>query len=128
MSDETERIETDPHDRHEGNHALAIGLLTGTAVGLGIGMLFAPRAGSELRHQCRTKMGSARNSAASGYHRAVDKAGHLANRGRDAYSSTRQFVSNRAHTAERYARDVAGAFGHVADALANRKPNDVRPV
>ncbi|MGH9331963.1 MAG: YtxH domain-containing protein, partial [Vicinamibacterales bacterium] len=46
MAYEYDRIE-----REEGSGAFLMGLLAGTVLGAGLGMLFAPKAGSELRSQ-----------------------------------------------------------------------------
>ena len=45
----------DGYDRFEnegnGGGSFVMGLLTGTVLGAGLGMLFAPKAGTELRNQ-----------------------------------------------------------------------------
>ena len=38
-------------DEHEGGGGFMMGLLTGTVLGAGLGMLLAPKSGSELRNQ-----------------------------------------------------------------------------
>jgi gas vesicle protein len=113
------------HEEEEGDHSLALGLLAGTALGVSVGLLFAPKRGSETRKQCKEQMDHLVDSANSGLHRARDTANELAHKSRDAYAKTSEFVSNRAHEAQRYARDVANAIGHVGEALTNRsQPTD----
>ena len=43
--------EYDRFEREEGGGSFLMGLLAGTVLGAGLGMLFAPKAGSELRSQ-----------------------------------------------------------------------------
>ena len=43
--------EYDRLEREEGGGSFLMGLLAGTVLGAGLGMLFAPKAGSELRSQ-----------------------------------------------------------------------------
>src|SRR3989442_4720118 len=98
----------DGYDRfdHEGSGggSFVMGLLTGTVLGAGLGMLFAPKAGSELRNQISEKAGDLANTASDGYRRASETAGEWAEKGRDlvekgkemgrdAYDRTREAVS-----------------------------------
>ena len=58
---------TDAHDRFDdkaGGGMFVMGLLTGTALGVGLGMLFASKAGSELREQALRTGGRAREPGA----------------------------------------------------------------
>ena len=43
--------EYDRFEREDGGGSFLMGLLAGTVLGAGLGMLFAPKAGSELRNQ-----------------------------------------------------------------------------
>ncbi len=102
----------DGYDRYEneggGGGSFVMGLLTGTVLGAGLGMLFAPKAGSELRNQLSEQAGSLRGSASEGYRRATDTAGEWADKARDA-------VSRGADEAQRYARDAASGARDVAN-------------
>ena len=53
----------DGYDRFEsetgGGGSFVMGLLTGTVLGAGLGMLFAPKSGSELRNQLSEQAGHA---------------------------------------------------------------------
>ena len=64
----------DGYDRFEnegnGGGSFVMGLLTGTVLGAGLGMLFAPKAGSELRSQLSEKAGNLANQAKDGYTKA----------------------------------------------------------
>jgi gas vesicle protein len=108
MSDANEGIEVQL-DPRAGDHRVAIGLLAGTALGVGLGMLMAPRKGSELRQQVAGRAKHVAGTASRGYHRARDTAGRYAHRCQDAYCACRDTVARGAHEARRYAREVSGA-------------------
>ena len=77
----------DGYDRFEnegsGGGSFVMGLLTGTVLGAGLGMLFAPKAGSELRNQLSEQAGNLANTASEGYRKAA-KAGQWAQSGKAA--------------------------------------------
>jgi gas vesicle protein len=77
--------EYDRFEREEGSGAFLMGLLAGTVLGAGLGMLFAPRPGSELRSQLSDQAGKWRNTASDAYQQVSDKVTHMAERGRDMY-------------------------------------------
>ena len=64
----------DGYDRFDneggGGGSFVMGLLTGTVLGAGLGMLFAPKSGSELRGQISEQAGNIANQAQEGYRRA----------------------------------------------------------
>ena len=105
----------DGYDRFENEGSTGgtfmIGLLTGTVLGAGLAMLFAPKVGSELRHQISEQAGNWANSASDGYRRASEVAGDWAGRGRDFYDRTRDAVARGTDEAQRYVRDTASNFG-----------------
>jgi gas vesicle protein len=99
----------DGHDRFEesgSGGAFVIGLLAGTVLGAGLGMLFAPKPGNELRDQISGQAGSLANAASEGYRRASETAGDWVERGRDVYTQTRNVVSRGTDEAQRYMREV----------------------
>ena len=63
----------DGYDRFDneagGGGSFVMGLLTGTVLGAGLGMLFAPKAGSELRNQISEQAGNFANTASEQYRR-----------------------------------------------------------
>jgi len=109
----------DRFDKHEGGGGIFLmGLLTGAVVGVGLGMLFAPKAGSALRDQLSEQAGALANQAKDGYRkvtehagrsaaRAQETAGDLADRGKDLYGRAREAVSRGADEAQRYVREAA---------------------
>src|SRR5207302_10934252 len=84
-----------------------MGLLTGTVLGAGLGMLFAPKSGSELRNQLSEQAGNLANTASEGYRRATEAAGDWADRGREGYDKARDAASRGVDEAPRYGRDAA---------------------
>jgi hypothetical protein len=80
-------------------------------VGVGLGLLFAPRRGSETR-----------KGVGNGYRRAKGTVGHWANRGRGMYATTREKVTKGARGTAGYVRDVADAVR-----MKNRPPSSGHP-
>jgi gas vesicle protein len=115
----------DGYDRFDNNEgggggSFVMGLLTGTVLGAGLGMLFAPKAGSELRGQISDQAGALANQAQEGYRKATESAGQWAEkgkeaagewaeRGKDVYGKAKDAVSRGAEEAEKYVRDAAGS-------------------
>ena len=99
----------DGYDRFEnegsGGGSFVIGLLTGTVLGAGLGMLFAPKSGSELRGQLSEQAGNLKNTASEGYRKASETAGDWADRGRELYDKARDAMSRGADEAQRYVRE-----------------------
>lgn len=86
--------EYDRMEREEGSGSFLMGLLAGTVLGAGLGMLFAPKAGSELRSQLGEQAGRLRSTANDTYQQASEKVSQMMDRGRDAYDRARGSVSN----------------------------------
>lgn len=81
--------EYDRFEREEGSGSFLMGLLAGTVLGAGLGMLFAPRTGSELRNQLSEQAGRLRSTANDTYHQASEKVSQIVDRGREAYDRAR---------------------------------------
>jgi gas vesicle protein len=89
-----------------------MGLLTGTVLGAGLGMLLAPKAGAELRGQIGEQAKSLGNLAADQYRRAGETASGLAGRGREMVDRAREAVSRGAEEARSYTGGTTGSsFG-----------------
>jgi len=90
--------EYDRFEREEGGGSFLMGLLAGTVLGAGLGMLFAPKAGSELRSQLGTQLadqtGRIREAADQGYQQASEKVSQMVDRGREAYDRARGTVGS----------------------------------
>src|SRR5512144_3146888 len=87
----------DGYDRFDneggGGGSFVMGLLAGTVLGAGLGMLFAPKAGSELRNQLGEQAGRLRTQATDGYQQASEKVSQIVDRGREAYERARSSAS-----------------------------------
>jgi gas vesicle protein len=114
----------DGYDRFEneggGGGSFVMGLLTGTVLGAGLGMLFAPKAGSELRGQIGEQANNFANQAKEGYQKASESAGQWAEKGRetasewaergkDVYDKAKDAVSRGADEAQKYVRDATSS-------------------
>lgn len=89
----------DSYDRYEnesGGGGFMIGLLTGTVLGAGLGMLLAPKAGTELRGQLGEQAKNLGNMANEQYRKASETATDWAEKGREfvdkANEKGREFV------------------------------------
>ena len=85
--------EYDRFEKEEGGGSFLMGLLAGTVLGAGLGMLFAPKTGSELRNQLGEQAGRLRTTAADGYSQATEKVSQIVDRGREAYERARTGAS-----------------------------------
>jgi len=92
--------EYDRLEREDGSSSFLMGLLAGTVLGAGLGMLFAPKAGSELRGQLGEQATRLRTTAAEGYQQATEKVSQgyqqatekvsqMVDRGKEAYDRAR---------------------------------------
>src|SRR4029453_2823773 len=95
---------------HEGSGGggFMMGLLTGTVLGAGLGMLLAPKAGSELRGALGEQARNWGNVASEQYKQARETAGTWAERGRDMVDKARDAVSRGADEARNYASGTTG--------------------
>lgn len=103
--------EYDRLEREEGGGSFLMGLLAGTVLGAGLGMLFAPKAGSELRSQIGDQAGRLRDAANETYSQATEKVSQMVDRGREAYDRARSTVGNVASTGTTGASGSAGSSG-----------------
>ena len=81
--------EYDRFEREDGGGSFLMGLLAGTVLGAGLGMLFAPKAGSELRNQVTEQAGRLKTTANDAYSQASEKVSQMVDRGREAYERAR---------------------------------------
>jgi gas vesicle protein len=65
--------EYDRVEREDGGGSFLMGLLAGTVLGAGLGMLFAPKAGSEVRKQLSEQATRLRSTASDTLNQASEK-------------------------------------------------------
>ena len=76
-------------EREDGGGSFLMGLLAGTVLGAGLGMLFAPKAGTDLRNQISEQTGRLKTTANDAYSQASEKVSQIVDRGREAYDRAR---------------------------------------
>jgi gas vesicle protein len=86
-----------------------MGLLTGTVLGAGLGMLLAPKAGSELRGAIGEQARTWSNAATEQVKKASDAAGPWVERGREMVDKAKEAVSRGADEARSYASGTTGS-------------------
>jgi len=102
----------DSYDRYEsegGGGGFMMGLLTGTVLGAGLGMLLAPKAGSELRGQIGEQAKNIGNIASDQYRKASEAASGWAERGREFVDRAREAVGRGIEETSDYAAGTSGS-------------------
>ena len=98
----------DRYDNEGSGTGFMMGLLAGTVLGAGLGMLLAPKAGSELRGAIGEQARNIGSKATEQYRRASDSATGWAEKGREFVSQAREAVSRGADDARGYASSTPG--------------------
>ncbi len=81
--------EYDRFEREDNGGSFLMGLLAGTVLGAGLGMLFAPKPGAELRTQLTEQTERLRSQANDAYSQAQEKVHQMVDRSREAYDRAR---------------------------------------
>src|SRR5688500_14493886 len=99
------------YDRYEneGGGGFMIGLLTGTVIGAGLGMLLAPKAGSDLRGQVAEQAKQFGTKASEQWGKASEAASGWAEKGREVVNQAREAVNRGAEEARGYAGSTTGS-------------------
>jgi gas vesicle protein len=122
--------EYDRFEREEGGGSFLMGLLAGTVLGAGLGMLFAPKAGSELRNQLGSQLadqtGRLREVADQGYHQASEKVSQMMDRGREAYDRARSNVGTMAAAGTTGSTTTPGTGGSTGLSGSTSTPGSTR--
>jgi gas vesicle protein len=118
----TVAYEYDRLEREDGGGSFLMGLLAGTVLGAGLGMLFAPKAGTELRNQLSDQAEKLRATANDTYQQASDKVSQMVDRGKEAYDRARNNVSNIASQTQgpATATGTTGPSGYPSSTSINR--------
>lgn len=93
--------ENDHHGDGSG-WALMFGLLAGTLVGVGLGLLLAPKPGEQLRAELGERTRDLRNKAAEHYRKAAEQAGDWAVKSRDLADRVRDAAAHGVAEAKGY--------------------------
>ena len=119
----------EPHyEEDSGGGGFLIGLLCGTALGAAVGLMFAPRAGSELRQTLYDSTGDIRKKAYDAYgqaseqvnkvvakgRQAVDRGKEAVERGREAFDDARKSASSQTGSTTEYGRQSVSDFNRPA--------------
>ena len=99
----------DRYDNEGSGSGFMMGLLAGTVLGAGIGMLLAPKAGSDLRGTIGEQARNLGNKASEQYRRASDSATGWAEKGREFVSQAREAVTRGGDEARGYASSTSGS-------------------
>ena len=100
------------YDSEGGGGGFMMGLITGTVLGAGLGMLLAPKAGSELRGVISEQARNLGTMASEQYRKASENAGPWVERGREFVDKAREAVNRGAEEARGYATGTTGnSFG-----------------
>jgi gas vesicle protein len=92
--------EHDRAEREDGGGSFLMGLLAGTVLGAGLGMLFAPKPGADVRKQLSEQATRLRSTASDtiqqasekitqASHQATEKVSQMVDRGREAYDRSK---------------------------------------
>ena len=102
----------EPHyEEDSGGGGFLIGLLCGTALGAAIGLMFAPKAGSEFRQRLYDSTGDIRRKAYETYGQATEQVNTMVNKGRQAVDRGREAFEN----ARQQASGQGGGNGSTTD-------------
>ncbi len=85
--------EYDRTEREDGGGSFLMGLLAGTVLGAGLGMLFAPKAGAEVRKQLSEQATRLRSTAVDSVHQASEKIGHASQHASEKIGQASEKVS-----------------------------------
>jgi hypothetical protein len=103
--------EYDRFEREDGGGSFLMGLLAGTVLGAGLGMLFAPRAGSELRRQVGEHAGKFKSTAGGAYSNASERVTQMVDKGREAYDRARTGQGSTGSTGSNFGSSATGTTG-----------------
>lgn len=103
----------EPHyEEDSGGGGFLIGLLCGTALGAAIGLMFAPKAGSEFRQRLYDSTGDIRRKAYETYDQASEQVNTVATRARQAVERGKEAFDNARQSAS---GQSTGGNGTTAD-------------
>jgi gas vesicle protein len=103
----------EPHYEEEtGGGGFLIGLLCGTALGAAIGLMFAPKAGSEFRQRLYDSTGDIRRKAYETYDQASEQVNNMVSKGRQAVDRGREAFESARQSAGQGGNGTTSDFGN----------------
>lgn len=110
----------EPHYEEEtGGGGFVLGLLCGTALGAAIGLMFAPKAGSEIRQRLYDSTGDIRRKAYETYDQASEQVNNIVSKGRQAVDRGREAFDTARQSA---AGQTTGGNGSTAEFGNQNRP------
>ena len=111
----------EPHYEEEsGSGGFILGLLCGTALGAALGLMFAPKAGSEIRQTLYDSTGEIRRKAYDAYGQATEQVNNAVSKGRQAVERGRE-----AFETARQSATGAGGNGSTTEFTGQTRPGVV---
>ena len=102
----------DSNDYGSSTGAFFTGLFAGAVIGAGLGLWFAPKAGTEMREQLA---GTARDVS----NRVSKTVNDLADRGRDVFDRAREVMNTASDQVQQVASEASRAASNVASAASS---------
>ena len=100
----------DTYTQERRGYGFVIGLLTGTCIGAGLAMVFAPRSGSDLRQQMADSAKNLGERASEQYQQVSTRVGEavdaLTRRGQDVRDDVAETVAQSARDVEQFANSA----------------------
>ena len=107
MPDNYDHRDTDHRDTETHGGAFMLGLLAGAVLGVGLGMLLAPKSGAELREDLNERGRDLGHKASERYRKAAESATGLAEKGRELAEKVRDTASRGVAEVKSYADAVS---------------------
>jgi len=102
----------EPHYEEESRGSgFLIGLLCGTALGAAIGLMFAPKVGTEFRQKLYDSTGDLRRKAYETYGQASEQVNNMVTKGREAVDRGREAFDSARQAASGQGGNGASDFG-----------------
>jgi gas vesicle protein len=102
------------HGSHGSGVGFAIGVISGTLFGVALGLLLAPKAGSELRGELGTRAREAKGRLRDQLRYAEERGREAAERGRAAVERGREVLSRGVDEARRFGKQGQGSATEAA--------------
>ena len=117
----------EPHyEEQSGGGGFVLGLLCGAALGAAVGLMFAPKAGSELRQTLYDSTDDLRKKATDAYGQATQTVNDYVAKGRDVVDRGRQAFDSARESASEGSVGHSGTGGNGTDFGATNRTTGVQ--